>query len=59
MQELKQDFESVFTVPTYPIDRSDAPWQIYHDIQLKDPNATPPKRKIYPLDQAELTELRA
>lgn len=30
-----------------------------HRIPLKDPNALPPKRKLYPLDNVELEELKA
>jgi hypothetical protein len=38
--------------------RSDCP-QIYeHSIPLKDENAPPPKRKLYPLDGVELEELK-
>lgn len=30
-----------------------------HKVRLKDPNKDPPKRKIYPLDNDELVELKS
>lgn len=48
----------MFSDPVYPIDRSDAPIQFEHQIPLKDENAEPPKRKLYPLDARELEELK-
>lgn len=48
----------MFSEPVYPVDRSDCPTQFEHSIPLKDENAAPPKRKLYPLDSVELTELK-
>jgi hypothetical protein len=42
----------------YPVDRSDCPSEFFHSIPLKDENAAPPKRKLYPLDNVELEELK-
>jgi hypothetical protein len=42
----------------YPVDRSDCPRNFQHSIPLKDENAPPPKRKLYPLDTVELEELK-
>ena len=55
MKMLKATFGSVFEEPTYPVSR--APHQ-QHDIKLVDPSAPPPKRRLYPLSEAELTELK-
>ena len=37
MESLKTDFSEVFTTPTYPVDRTNCDWQVYHSIKLKDP----------------------
>ena len=58
LDRLKQRYSTVFSDPTYPIDRSDAPLQFEHRIPLKDESAEPPKRKLYPLDARELEELK-
>ena len=55
---LKQKYGTVFTEPQYPIDRSDVGVNFEHEIVLKDPSADPPKRKLYPLDNVELAELK-
>ncbi len=55
---LKKKYGSVFEEPTYPIDRSDTGVKFEHEIALKDPGADPPKRKLYPLDNVELEELK-
>ena len=59
LSRLKTKYSDVFSEPTYPIDRSDAPMQFEHQIPLKDESAEPPKRKLYPLDARELEELKA
>jgi hypothetical protein len=48
-------FASVFAEPTYPIKRKA---QHHHKIELSDPSAPPPKRRLYPLSEDELTELK-
>ena len=48
----------MFEEPVYPVDRSDCPNQFIFDMPLKDEKSEPPKRKIYPLDNVELTELK-
>ena len=47
----------MFAEPTYPVDRS-AERVFEHTIPLKDESAAPPKRRLYPLDQEELVELK-
>ncbi len=47
----------MFAEPTYPVDRSDG--RVFeHNIPLKDEDAPPPKRRLYPLDAEELVELK-
>ena len=46
----------MFEEPKYPITRKQ---NFEHTIKLKDPNAQPPKRRLYPLDELELKELKA
>ena len=58
MAILKKKYAQVFSEPTYPVDRSDCPQQFEHAIPLVDENAQPPKRKLYPLDNRELAELK-
>ena len=48
----------MFGEPKYPIDRSDCAIDFVHKIPLRDPEAPPPKRKLYPLDNVELEELK-
>ena len=40
------------------MDRSNCPLQFEHTVPLVDETAPPPKRKLYPLDQRELEELK-
>ena len=58
MQKLKAKYPEVFQEPSYPVDRSNCPIQFEHSIPLVDESAPPPKRKLYPLDQRELDELK-
>ena len=58
MQCLQSKYSSVFSEPTYPVDRSDCPQIFEHKIPLMDENQPPPKRKLYPLDDVELTGLK-
>ena len=55
MNMLKATFGSVFTEPTYPVNRAS---HQQHKIKLVDPSAPPPKRRLYPLSEAELKELK-
>jgi hypothetical protein len=55
---LKSKYPEVFVEPKYPVNRSSCPNNIEHEIRLKDEQAPPPKRRIYPLDNAELEELK-
>ena len=57
LQDLKTQFPSVFAEPQFPIVRDDSV-HFEHRIRLKDEAAPPPRRKIYPLDQEELAELK-
>ena len=44
----------------YPVDRGDELNRLFeHKIELSDPSLPPPKRKLYPLDDLELAELRS
>ncbi len=45
----------MFSEPTYPVKRSD---EMKHKIRLIDETRPPPKRKLYPLDETELAELK-
>ena len=58
IESLKTKYPSVFSEPTYPVDRSNCPQQFQYELPLKDENLDPPKRKIYPLDNTELEELK-
>ncbi len=49
LNRLKHDYAPVFAEPVYPVDRS-AERVFEHTIPLKDENAPPPKRRLYPLD---------
>jgi hypothetical protein len=55
MATLKDLFGSVFKEPTFPIER---PAHQQHVIKLLDPQAPPPKRRLYPLSDSELVELK-
>ena len=48
----------MFSEPKYPVDRSSCPQKFEFSLPLKDENSEPPKRKIYPLDNVELDELK-
>ena len=48
----------MFTEPIYPVDRTGCPANIQHQIRLQDEKAEPPKRRIYPLNNEELEELK-
>ena len=48
----------MFSEPQYPVDRSNCEQQFEHNIKLVDDKAPPPKRRIYPLDNVELAELK-
>ncbi len=49
LRRLKQKYKSVFAEPQYPVDRSGGT-VFEHSIPLKDADAPPPKRRLYPLD---------
>ena len=55
MSELKREYSAVFAEPTFPIARPD---HMRHKIELADPTAPPPKRRLYPLSDAELADLK-
>ena len=48
----------MFSDPVYPVDRSGCDLQFEHTIPLIDEGAAPPKRRLYPLDNVELVELK-
>lgn len=56
LQRLKKQFSSVFEEPKYPVQRENVKFE--HAIPLKDPEAALPKRRLYPLDSVELSELK-
>ena len=59
MCELKGEFPQVFEEPVYPVERSvNVATDFRHYIKLKDPTLDPPKRRLYPLDDIELVELK-
>lgn len=58
VEYLGKTYPSVFEPPTYPVDRGELNDLFQHKIDLVDPHAPPPKRKLYPLDDLELQELR-
>ena len=47
----------MFAEPVYPIQRRDDKVYAFR-IPLKDPLKDPPRKKLYPLDAAELAELK-
>ncbi len=55
LKELETKYTHVFEEPTYPVKRPD---QFKHKIRLIDEQKPPPKRKLYPLDETELKELK-
>lgn len=54
LDQVEMEFPSVFAEPTYPITEGRDPFR----IKLVDEAAVPPRRKLYPLSELELTELR-
>lgn len=42
----------------YPVVRDNDAIDFKHYIHLKDPTKDPPKRRLYPLDESELVELK-
>ena len=60
LERLQACFPEVFKEPVYPVDRGEELNRVFeHKIELSDPTLPPPKRKLYPLDDLELAELRA
>jgi hypothetical protein len=51
-------YPEVFVEPKFPVQRAKCSADIKHEIRLKDETSAPPKRRIYPLDNAELEELK-
>ena len=56
VEELKVTYPTVFSEPVFPVPRS---IDQQHRIDLVPGNNEPPRKKLYPLDQEELTELKA
>ncbi len=57
--DLKARFPAVFEEPKYPVDRGEELNRLFeHKIDLVDPTLPPPRKKLYPLDDQELEELR-
>ena len=60
MKQLQAQFPRCFAEPSYPVDRGPELNKYFeHGIDLVDESAPPPKRKLYPLDDAELAELKS
>jgi hypothetical protein len=60
LAHLQRCFPHVFSEPTYPVDRGEKLNRLFeHHITLADPTKPPPKRKLYPLDEGEMQELRS
>ena len=55
MKNLKNKFSTVFTEPSFPISR---PKHQQQNIKLLDPTQPPPNRRLYPLNETELIELK-
>ena len=55
LDELEVRYPQVFKEPTYPIVDNRVPFT----IPLVDSMIPPPKRKLYPLSEPELEELRS
>ena len=55
LESLKSSHSNIFKEPKYPVSR-DTLYQ--HEIKLKDPNADPLRKKLYPLDAVELAALK-
>ena len=58
LADLETQFPRVFEEPVYPVQRPGLTVNFEHKIDRKDESADPPKRKIYPLDPAEMEQLR-
>ena len=59
LAELLTSFPTVFEEPVYPVSRGHEIDQLFqHEIKLADTSKPPPKKRLYPLDQAELAELK-
>ncbi len=58
LSRLQQKYPEVFAEPKYPVSREGCAVDIRHEIRLKDADSAPPKRRIYPLDNQELEELK-
>jgi hypothetical protein len=60
VKHLQRCFPEVFKEPVYPVDRGEELNRIFeHRISLTDPDLPPPRRKLYPLDDDEMKELRS
>lgn len=55
LDELEVEFPAVFAEPKYPILKGRDPFR----IRLTDESVQPARRKIYPLSELELQELRS
>ena len=56
LARLKSEFSEVFETPVFPVKRENECFE--HRIPLVDETADPPKRRLYPLDNTELAELK-
>ncbi len=56
LEELKTCYPTVFSEPQFPVER---PVDMQHHIDHVDGKVDPPCKKLYPLDQEELTELKS
>lgn len=54
MKKLVQEYPSVFAEPSYPPPKR----PVEHQIKLRDPAASVPRKKLYPLTEQELQELK-
>jgi hypothetical protein len=55
VEELVQEFPGVFADPAFP----PPPRQVEHRIKLRDACAPVPRKRLYPLTNEEMTELRS
>lgn len=59
IEKLKSKFPTVFSEPVFPIDRGPEINKLFeHEINLDPVDAPPPKKRLYPLDNVELEELK-
>ena len=56
LARLKSEFSEVFETPVFPVKRENECFE--HRITLVDETADPPKRRLYPLDNTKLVELK-